>query len=514
MRRATIAVALTGALAFPGVAAPQGDTMEPTITLHEPTSPFIAFDIWVKVGSQDDPEGKEGLAALTAAMLADGSTASDSYQEILRKLYPMAAGYGYTIDKEMTTFNGRIHEDNLEAYYELFRNALLEPAFTQEDFDRIKSQTLNFLERGRRYNRDEELSKELLFWMAYQGTPYEHPEEGYVESVRSITLDDVRQFYQDHYLSNAISVGLGGGYPDGFVERVRSDFDALPEGELAATPAPEPRMPDGVKVLLVEKQTGATPISMGFPIEVLRGETDFWPLMLTNSWFGEHRNSFSHLYQVIRETRGMNYGDYSYIEAFPAGYATQQPRVNVARRSQLFEIWIRPISATRPGNLHERTLFATRAAWRELQQLVDDGLPQGEIDKAYEFLRNYTVNWGNTVSRRLAYAVDDVFYGIGEPGFLEMIRPNIEGLTEEAVHGAIRRHLQHENMYVVMITEDAQEMRRKLVRGVPTPITYAGPQPDEVLAEDRAIARFPIPVSADDITIIPIDQVFETGEEL
>ena len=41
----------------------------------------------------------------------------------------------------------------------------------------------------------------------------------------------------------------------------------------------------------------------------------------------------------------MNYGNYSYIEAFPAGYATQRPRVNVARRSQLFEIWIRPVVA-------------------------------------------------------------------------------------------------------------------------------------------------------------------------
>ena len=93
----------------------------------------------------------EGLAALTAAMISDGSTTEDSYEAILAKLYPMAAGYGYTVDKEMTTFTGRVHRDNLEDYYTLFSNALLRPAFSQEDFDRIKSQTLNYLERGRRY---------------------------------------------------------------------------------------------------------------------------------------------------------------------------------------------------------------------------------------------------------------------------------------------------------------------------------------------------------------------------
>ncbi len=84
--------------------------------------PSSAFNIWVKAGSQNDPAGKEGLAALTAAMLSDGSTTEDSYEAILAKLYPMAAGYGYNVDKEMTVFTGRVHRDNLEAYYTLFRN--------------------------------------------------------------------------------------------------------------------------------------------------------------------------------------------------------------------------------------------------------------------------------------------------------------------------------------------------------------------------------------------------------
>ena len=122
----------------------------------------------------------------------------------------MAAGYSASVDKEMTNVTGRVHRDNLDAFYALFRNALLAPAFSEADFNRIKAQRLNFLERARRYSRDEELSKDLLFWMAYEGTPYQHPPEGYVESVRSITPDDVRAFYRDHYVRNNIVIGLGG----------------------------------------------------------------------------------------------------------------------------------------------------------------------------------------------------------------------------------------------------------------------------------------------------------------
>jgi zinc protease len=479
------------------------------VTLSEPESPFIAFNIWVRTGSQDDPAGKEGLAMLTAAVMSNGGTRSRSYEQIMEALYPMAAGYGQTADREMTTFTGRVHRDNLDAYYDLFRAAIMEPAFDESDFERIKSNVMNQLERGRRYTRDEELSKDLLFWMAYQGTPYAHPEAGYVRSVRSITIDDVRQFYRDNYRRDNIVVGIGGGYPAGFAERARADFDRLPAGRVATPPAPRPVRPNGMKVLIVETNTDATAISMGFPIDLLRGDDDFIAMVAANSWFGEHRNSFSHLYQVIREARGMNYGNYSYIEAFPRGFATQQPRVNVARRSQLFEIWIRPIAMTAPGNLHDRSLFATRAALRELDRLVANGMTPAQVHETVNFLRNYSVNWGNTINRRLAYRIDDAFYGLDQPGFLAALQPGLAALTPQTVNAAIRRHLQAEDLYLVFITRDAEGLKRKLLSGEPTPIEYAGPQPDHILAEDREIARYPIPVTEADITILRVEEVFE-----
>lgn len=483
---------------------------EGTIALPEPDSPFIAFNIWVKAGSQNDPGGKEGLAAMTAFLLSEGSTIQDSYDAILEKLYPMAAGYDYNVDKEMTVFTGRIHEDNLEAYYELFKNHLISPAFKEEDFDRVKSRTMNYLERTRRYARDEELSKELLFNLAYRGTPYEHPQEGYVQSVKSITLEDVKEFYARYFVRDNIVVAVAGGYPEGFVGRVRADFDTLPVGEVQAAPKPEPRTPNGIEVLIVEKTTDATPVSIGFPISLVRGDPDFFGMMAMSSWFGEHRSSFSHLYQVIREKRGMNYGDYSYIEAFPRGYATQQPRVNVARRSQLFEIWIRPISMIEPGTLHDRTLFATRATLHELKKIVDNGMTGETLTATQQFLKNYTVNYGSTIGRRLAYAVDDRFYGIGGQGFLASIRPSLEVLRLEDVNASIRKHLQNDNLYIVFITRGAEEMKKKLLSGVATPITYAGEKPAEIYAEDKAIASFPIPVTEEHITIIGIDEVFDS----
>src|SRR4030095_8732011 len=105
--------------------------------------PSVTFGVWFKVGSQNDPPGKEGLANLTGAMLAEASTKNNAYEDILKKLYPLASEYGIRVDKEMTTFGGRTHKDNIDKFLGLLTDAFLQPAFTQADFERLKSDQLN-----------------------------------------------------------------------------------------------------------------------------------------------------------------------------------------------------------------------------------------------------------------------------------------------------------------------------------------------------------------------------------
>src|ERR1700733_10550661 len=62
----------------------------PTL-LNSPANPLVALRIVFRAGSHNDPPGKEGLAALTAAMVAEGGTKDLTYNQILAKFYPMAA---------------------------------------------------------------------------------------------------------------------------------------------------------------------------------------------------------------------------------------------------------------------------------------------------------------------------------------------------------------------------------------------------------------------------------------
>jgi len=462
--------------------------------------PTISFRLWFKVGSQNDPAGKEGLAALTASMLTDASTQKNSYEQILDKLFPLAASYSASSSVEQTVIHGRTHKDNLDDYYQLFIEAILMPAFKQEDLDRIKSQTLNYLENTLRYASDEELGKAVLYNEIFSGTPYGHIDAGLIESAKGITLDDIKNFYKQYFTRDNVIIGLGGGYDAALLKKLKKDLGTLPAGTLKAIEKPKPQTLDGLKVTIVDKDANATAISMGFPIDILRGSKDWYALAIATSWLGEHRNSSSHLYQVIREERGLNYGDYAYIENFPHGGSLQMPPQNVSRRQQIFEIWIRPVP-------NETRHFALRAALREFKNLAEKGMTKEQFTLTRNFLKKYVLHFAPTTMERLGYALDDKFYGI-KGNHLDKFRKMMSEITLKDVNAAMKKHWQTRNMQIAIVTKDAQSFKDALANDAPSPITYKTPKPGSVMTEDKEIGTFPLQVKAENVKIVPVTDLF------
>jgi zinc protease len=468
------------------------------VLLNVPADPTISFSLQFAVGSQNDPPGKEGLAFLTGEMLADAATEARSLDEILTALYPLAAGYDIRVDLERSTLTGRVHRDNLEAYFELFTDAFLKPAFVEDDFERVRSDAVNAIENTLRYSSDEELGKAALHEAVFRGTPYAHLSEGTVTGLRAITLDDVRAFYRRHYTRANALLGLGGGFDREVVDRLQAAVARLPAGEILAPPAVEPAPVEGRSVVLIDKPNADASISFGFPLDVRRGERDFYALWIANSWLGEHRNQSSHLFNVIREKRGLNYGDYSYIEEFPEGGERSMPPVNVPRRMQLFEVWIRTLP-------NAQAPFALRAALRELELLVANGMTAEQFELTRTFLKKYSLHFAETTAARLGYAMDDRFYGLEGEGHLARFRRMMDELTRDDVNAAIERHWQTTDLKIAIVTGDAAA----LASGAPTPITYATPKPAAILDEDRIIEAWPLNLAAERMTTVAVATAFE-----
>lgn len=463
-------------------------------------SPLVTFRILFMTGSASDPKGKEGVAALTAALLAKGGSRAMSYDRITEAFYPMATSFDWQIDKEMTVFTGTTHIDNLNAYYGIISQMLLDPGFREDDFGRLKTDAINFLKVSLREGNDEELGKEHLYNIIYRGHPYGHHNTGSLSAIQGLTLDDVRDFYKKNYTQANMVLGLAGGYPADFTKKVETDFAKLPAGQPSTMKFAAPKVNPGMHFEIIKRDTRSTAISLGFPVSVRRGDKDWAALAVVASYLGQHRSSNSYLYGRLREARGLNYGDYAYIEYFPRGMFRFTPDANLGRQQQIFQIWIRPVE---PMN----GMFALRAALYEYDKLVRDGMTAETFETTREFLSKYTNVLTQTQDAQLGYALDSRYYGI--PDFNTYMRDQLSKLTLADINNAIKKYLSSDRMQVIMVTKDAEGLRNAILSGKATPITYVSPKPKEITDEDKIIEVYKINVKPEDVVIVPIEKVFE-----
>ena len=461
--------------------------------------PQLNVKLLFRAGSVHDPKGKEGLAALAAAMIADAGSRTMTIAEIKQALFPMAASFDAQVDRELTTFTARVHRDNWARFAEIALPQLEEPGFREEDFRRLKDQQKNELVEDLRTNNEEELGKERLQALVFQGTPYGHPVLGGVAGLDAITLDDVKAFVKQAYTRAALRVGVAGDLPAGLEARLGQALARLPEGPALAAPSGVVgQAQKGLAVEIIEKETRATAISFGHPIAVTRSHPDYPALYLARTWLGEHRSSTSHLYQRIREARGMNYGDYAYIEAFPRGMFQFFPDPNLARRAQLFEVWIRPV-------VPENGQMALRIALHELRQLIDIGLTQADFESTRDYLMKNVFVMTATQNQQLGYALDSEWYKI--PEFADYMREKLKALTLAEVNAVIRKHLSGSDLQVVIVTRDAKALADTLLADMPSTIRYDAPKP-ELADEDKAIGALKLGLQKDKLKITPIAEVF------
>ena len=318
--------------------------------------------------------------------------------------------------------------------------------------------------------------------------------------INAITLEDVKAFAKAAYTRAALIAGVSGDVPAQYLDRVKSELGKLPAGPALPPPAGVvARRPSGLEVEIVQKETRATAISFGAPIGVTRAHPDYAALSVAKVWLGEHRSSQSHLYQRIRELRGMNYGDYAYIEAFPRGMFQFFPDPNIPRRSQLFEVWIRPV-------VPENAQMALRIALFEVGKLIRNGLTEADFQATREYLMKNVYLLTATQEQQLGYAIDSKWYGI--PDFTTMMREHLSKLTRAEVNAAIKNYFSAKDLAVVIVTKDAAGLKEKLLSDAVSTIKYDSEKARAVYQEDKVIGAFKLGMKPEKVTISPVEDVF------
>jgi zinc protease len=470
------------------------------VRLPSPSNPLVTLRLVFQVGAADDEPGKKGLADLTASMLGEGGTLKRTWSEVLDALYPMAADIHYYGDKDTVVFTGTVHRDNLEVFALLLAEQILTPRFSVEDFTRLKQDALDAITKTLRGNDDEDLGKQALATMLYRGHPYGYPTPGTVAGLSAITLDDVKSFYARHFTRDRLILGVAGGYPDAFPDAYAARLAALPAASKPRAKLATAPIREGMEFLLVEKSAHGNAISMGHAINVTRGDDDFYPLAVAASYLGEHRTFNGVLMLNMRQKRGLNYGDYAYIENFIQDGWSTFPQPNIPRRQQHFEIWLRPVPPASAG-------FAIREAIYETDKFIREGIPAAGFAATRAFLRGYINLWAQDGSRRLGYAIDAAIYG---KDVIAEFKARLPTMTKEDVDRAVRKHLSTKNLAVAVVGDKVKALAEALATGKSTPMVYdTKDTPADVVKEDKIIESYPLSVSPSRLKIVSANSLFE-----
>ena len=473
----------------------------------------IVIKMMFRNGSVSDPAGKEGLTALTAALVMDGGTGEMSSSQIKEMSYPWAASWWATSDKEVVTFTFEFHKDHSDKILPILTGLITQPKFDESDFRRVISNQQNFVNQVIRASSDEDFSKLGLEEMMFRGTRYQHMVRGTTSGLESITVDDVIKHYTSVFTKDRVTLGIAGNYAPDYLNVLREVLAQLPESSMPISDRVEAIAPEGIQVgVISKKQALGSAIFVGMPLPVTRSDQSFAALMVANSWLGEHRKSYSRLYQKIREQRSMNYGDYSYIEWYEAGGSNMLPLPGFPRSSNYFSIWIRPVQTAealraqypelkdiRIGHAH----FALRMAIRELDLIIQNGMSEEDFKLTRDFLRSYMKLYIQTPGKQLGFLMDSRFYD--RKDYIVEMDELLSGLKLEDVNAAIKKYWQTNSMFVCIVTDDseAEPLKVSLLENMPSPMTYSdalkATLPAAILAEDDEVATFPLNITKVDI---------------
>lgn len=491
------------------------------VLLPIPTSDKIVVKLMFRLGSICDPPGKEGLTNLMVQTMMDGGTLNKTRSELKDFLYPTAASYYASVDKEVVVFTFEFHKDLAEKVFLPMLQLISLPRFDETDFRRVHSNALNYVEQVLKASSDEDFNKVALEALLFRGTNYAHPVFGTASGIKNISLSDVKEHHKKWITSKNVMIGIAGNYTEDILRTINKNVTTLPEIAPAMPEAGKPRTVKGLEFEIITKKGAlGSAIYGGVPFELTRNDDDFVAMMVANSWLGEHRKSYSRLYQKIREQRSMNYGDYSYIEWYNAGGNNMLPQPGYPRSSNYFSIWIRPVQTAKGlkeqypelkdiqiGHAH----FAWRMAMREWEQLVNKGMSKEDFELTRQFLKSYIKLYIQTPAKQLGFLMDSRFYGrqdfIHDAGLL------LDALTVEKVNQAMKKYWKPGNMMVSIVTDEgeAEPLKTSLLRNDPSPMSYS----DElrkvldkaILQEDTEVSKYPL--KAGKVEIVSSTEIFK-----
>jgi len=190
-----------------------------------------------------------------------------------------------------------------------FTTVLSRPSFPRDAFERERKRLLIALEQKKQ--SPGAIANELFYQAVFGDHPYAGLPEGNADSLRALTVDELRAFYHRYFVARNAVVAIVGDLDRAQAERLAEQvMSGLPAGS-AAPPLPTVDKLAAPREIRRSFPSSQTHIRMGQP-GMRRGDPDYFPLYLGNHVLGGS-GLVSRLSEEVREKRGLAYSAYSYF---------------------------------------------------------------------------------------------------------------------------------------------------------------------------------------------------------
>lgn len=391
------------------------------VSHHE--QPSVSVRMIVRAGAAQDPKGKMGLAMLTATLLDQGAGTRGAEQiadaiDFVGGILSTGAG------TDLTYVSTVVLKDSLPLALELMADVVRRPTFAQEELDRQRQQALS----GMKVSAEdpESVANQVIDRLVYGFHPYGLPGAGTVESLTSITRQDLVDFHRQHYVPNNVLIAVVGDVKA--EEAVAGLTKVFGDWEKGAVPTFQPIDPPQPtkRVIVVDKPDAVqTEIRIG-QIGIPRKHADYLAMdQAIKILGGEGANR---LQQVLRSQRGLTYGASADLDTFKStgGIVAE--------------------TDTRT----DATAEALRIAIDEFYRLQRERVYEGELQGAQAYLAGHFPLTIETPDAIATQVLNQLFYELPLEE-LQTYPDRVRSVSPDDVQRVAREYLRPDRLAVVLV---------------------------------------------------------------
>ncbi len=387
----------------------------------------------VKAGSVLNPSDKQGLASMTADMMDEGAGTRNALElsDAISFL-----GAGIYCSAGMHTSGVTLHTplSKLDKALDLYADIILRPTFPAEELERKKIERLTTLMQW----HDEPRSiAGVMFSKALFGTkhPYGLPEIGNEKSIRSMKVEDLKNYYTQYYHpGNATLIVVGDITKDALQQKLEKLFAGWVAQKPVEAKVEAADQVEGANIFLVDKPGAAQSVIRVGRIGAARTTEDYFPILVMNTILG---GSFSsRLNQNIREAHGYSYGAFS-------GFT------------------FRPVPGPFSASSDVQTAITDSALYQFMYELgrIPD-VTDDDVMRAKNYIAlGYPDNFSSVASIS-GNLQDIVLFNLPDDYFNNYVQ-NVLAVTKEDVQRVAKKYIDTKNIDVVVVGD-----RAKIEKGI------------------------------------------------